>query len=158
MIYKDLAQLNQLLTNKGRLLGLDIGTKTIGVAVCDGSWLIANPKLTISRKGGEWDFAQIKKLIDENAIKAIIIGLPLNMDDSESEISKLVRKFADNLDQFLGDFKLAFFDERLSSFAAREIMHNSKTKNHRRKSLVDQIAASIILQGAIDELNSFSDK
>ncbi len=153
MIYNDLKQLNQDLPTKGRLLGLDVGTKTIGVAVCDGNWLIANPRLTISRKGGKVDFLAIGQAVEENKIAAIVIGLPLNMDGSESQMSELVRRFAAGLDKFLNGFKIIFFDERLSSFAAEELLESGKVKNNQRKGKIDQIAASVILQGAIDELN-----
>ena len=151
MIYNNLKQLNQDLPRKGRLLGLDVGTKTIGVAISDGDWLIANPKLTISRASNKKDFAMIKKIIEENKIVAIIIGLPLNMDETESKMSRFVKKFADNLDEFLIDNKIAFFDERLSSFAAGEIMQSGEAKNHQQ--LIDKIAASIILTDALCDLN-----
>ncbi|MES2677397.1 MAG: Holliday junction resolvase RuvX [Pseudomonadota bacterium] len=154
MIYNDLKQLNQDLPRKGRLLGLDVGTKTIGVAVCDGDWLVANPKLTIARKGGKTDFLVIQKIIEENKIVGIVVGLPLNMDESESAMSEFVRRFADSLDEFLSGAKIVFFDERLSSFAAEELLESGEAKNNKRKGLVDQIAASVILQGAIDLMNS----
>ena len=153
MIYNNLKQLNQHLVNKGRLLALDVGTKTIGVAISDGDWLIANPKLTIARAGNKKDFVAIKKIIEDNKIVAIIIGLPLNMNDTESKMSGFVRRFADNLDEFLIDGKIVFFDERLSSFEAKEIMHSGKAKNHQHYQLVDKIAASIILTGALQELS-----
>ena len=144
MIYNNLKELNQHLPNKGRLMALDVGTKTIGIAICDGNWLIANPKLTISRVGGKKDFLAIAKIIEENKIAAIIIGLPINMDESESEMSKFVRKFANNLDDFLNanqiKNKITFFDERLSSFEAEEIMQSGKVKHNKRKKLIDQIA------------------
>ena len=98
MIYNNLKQLNQDLPHKGRLLGLDIGTRTIGVAICDGDWLVANPKITIARRGGMKDFLAIEKIIGEHKIVAIVIGLPINMDESESQMSKFVRKFTGNLD------------------------------------------------------------
>lgn len=156
MIYSNLKQLNQELPAKGRLLGLDVGTKTIGVAVCDGDWLIANPRFTISRKGGEADFLAIKDFVKTNQIVAIVVGLPLNMDGSESEISKFVRRFTKRLDEFLGNIKIIFFDERLSSFAAEELLESGKVKNNKRKGLIDQIAASVILQGVVDELGELA--
>jgi putative holliday junction resolvase len=154
MIYNDLKQLNQDFPNKGRLLGLDVGTKTIGVAVCDGDWLVANPRLTIYRKGGKVDFLAIKNFIVENKIVAIVVGLPLNMDGTKSAMSEFIRKFALGLDEFLEDFKIIFFDERLSSFAAEELLESGQVKNNLRKGKIDQIAASVILQGAVDVLNS----
>jgi putative Holliday junction resolvase len=153
MIYSNLKQLNQHLANKGRLMALDVGTKTIGVAISDGDWLIANPRLTIGRVGNKKDFLLIKKIIEENKIVATIIGLPLNMDESESKMSEFVRRFANNLDEFLIDKKIAFCDERLSSFAAAEIIHNGRAKNYQYEQLIDQIAASVILKDALDELN-----
>ncbi len=155
MIYNDLKQLNQDLPKKGRLLGLDVGTKTIGVAVCDGDWLVANPRLTIYRKGGKVDFLAIKNFIVENKIVAIVVGLPLNMDGTKSAMSEFIRKFALGLDEFLEDFKIIFFDERLSSFAAEELLESGQVKNNLRKGKIDQIAASVILQGAVDDLNQF---
>jgi putative holliday junction resolvase len=153
MIYNDLKQLNQDLPNKGRLLGLDVGTKTIGVAVCDGDWMVANPRLTIYRRGGKADFSAIKDCVVENKIQAIVVGLPLNMDGTESGMSEFVRKFALGLDEFLADVKIIFFDERLSSFEAEELLESGQVKNNKRKGKIDQIAASIILQGAVDGLN-----
>ncbi len=156
MIFNNLEQLNQKLADKGRLIALDLGTKTIGVAICDATWLIANPKLTLARKGGKFDFQAISQIIKENNIQAIIIGLPLNMDGSESKMSEFVRKFAFSLDKFLFEeqliSKIAFMDERLSSFAAEEIMEAGMLKNNKRKQLVDQIAASIILSNALQQL------
>lgn len=151
MIYNDLTKLNQDLPTNQRLIGLDVGTKTIGVAISDASRLIANPKLTINRKSNQTDFLLIKEIIEKNNIGAIIIGLPLNMDETESKMSEFVRKFTGNLDEFLGDFKIAFFDERLSSFAAEEIMQNGKARD---KTLIDQIAASVILQNALDNMSN----
>jgi putative Holliday junction resolvase len=154
MIYNDLKQLKQDLpasgSQRGRLLGLDVGTKTIGVAISDASWLISNPRLTILRKGGKADFLAIKNFIGENKITAIVIGLPLNMDGSESAMSDFVRKFAIRLDEFLINSKITFFDERLSSFEAEELMESGKIKNNKRKEKIDQIAASLILQGALE--------
>lgn len=154
MIYNDLEQLKQALPSKGRMIGLDVGTKTIGVAICDDTWFIASPKLTIGRKGEKTDFPLIQKIIEENKIAAIVIGLPLNMDGSESDMSKFVIKFSENLDKFLNNSKIVFFDERLSSFEAKEMMHQAQTKKHRRDQVIDQIAASVILQGAIDLMAS----
>lgn len=156
MIYNSSQQLKQDLANKGRLIGLDVGTKTIGVATCDDSWLITTPKLTIKRQGEKTDFPKIKNIIDENKIVAIVVGLPLNMDGTESKMSEFVRKFTKNLDEFLSDMKIIFFDERLSSFEAEEIMREAKTKKNRKDEVIDQIAASVILQGALDSFNSNS--
>jgi putative Holliday junction resolvase len=150
MIYTDLEKLKQDLPKKGRIMGLDLGTKTIGVAICDGDWLIANPKLTIARKGGKTDFLALQKIIEESKIVAIVLGLPINMDESENRMSFLSRQFAENLDDFLPDAKITLFDERLTSFEADEIMVEAKTKGRRLAAVVDQIAASVILQNTLD--------
>lgn len=151
MIYNNLQQLNQELPVNGRLMGLDVGTKTIGVAISDLSRLIATPRLTISRKSNLKDFFLISQIIIENNINAIVIGLPLNMDDSESPMSAFVRKFADNLDKFLVDCKIIFHDERLSSFIAENDLSEIVSKK-RQKQVVDQVAAALILQSVLDEL------
>jgi putative Holliday junction resolvase len=154
MIYTDLKKLKQDLPNKGRIMGIDLGTKTIGVAICDRDWIVANPKLTIWRKGGKTDFQALQKVIEENKIVAIVIGLPINMDETENKMSGLARRFAENLDVFLDDAKITpkitLFDERLTSFEADEIMKDAKTKGRRIDAVVDQIAASVILKNVID--------
>lgn len=150
MIYNSIKQLKQDLPNKGRLMALDVGTKTIGVATSDDLWLLSTPKLTIKRQGEKTDFPKLKTLIDEYKIAAIIVGLPLNMDGSESKMSEFVRKFTTNLESFLIDMKIGFFDERLSSFEAEEIMREAQTKRNRKDEVIDQIAASVILQNFID--------
>jgi putative Holliday junction resolvase len=156
VIYNNINQLNQDLPEQGRIMALDVGTKTIGVAISDATRIIATPKITLNRKGNQKDFVLIKKIIDENNIAALIIGLPLHMDGSESEITQFIKRFADNLDKFLLDFKMVFFDERLSSFEAEDILNERmKIRNNKKKQLVDQIAASVILQSALDEIQYF---
>lgn len=150
MIYKNINQLSQVISNKGRLLALDVGTKRIGVAISDSSRLIANPKLIINRQSNEKDFKLIKSLIIDNQISALIIGLPINMDGSENEMTIFVKKFTDLLDRFLTDANIAFFDERLSSFAAKEINLSYINIKSRKKKYYDDIAASLILQDAIN--------
>ncbi|MFT6332778.1 MAG: putative Holliday junction resolvase [Lentimonas sp.] len=154
MIYKNLTNFQQDLPKKGRMIGLDVGTKTIGVSICDDHWYISSPKTTIIRKSNAEDFVKIKQIIDESKIVGIVVGLPLNMDDSESKMSEFVRKFTGNLNNFLADQKIIFFDERLSSYEAEELMRKAGTRKGRKKAVIDQIAASVILQGLIDCLNN----
>ncbi len=153
MIYKNIKELSQEISNNGRLLGLDIGTKRIGVAISDSSRLIANPKLIIDRKSNQKDFLIIKDLIIKNQICALVIGLPINIDESENQMTIFVKKFTDLLDQFLVDVKIAFFDERLSSFAAKEINLSEFNSNFKNKPHYDDIAASLILQDAINNMS-----
>ncbi len=128
-------------------MAIDVGTKRIGIAVSDKSRMIASPKATINRKNNINDFGKIKDLILENDIKAIIIGLPLNMDESENEMSQFSRRFAKNLDEFLNDVKIYLHDERLTSFIAKDdLLTAIKGKKDKKKTIIDQMAASIILQ------------
>lgn len=153
MIYDSLEQLKKDLGKEGRIMALDVGTKTIGIAISDATRVISTPKGVIKRQGGKTDFAIIQKLSEENKISAIIIGLPLNMDGSESKITKLVKTFCQNLDNFLKTQKLIYIDERLSTFEADEFITEFKMKKSRGQ-LVDQIAASMILQSFLDLLRT----
>ena len=157
MIYDDYFSLAKNLKKEGRLLALDVGKKIIGVAISDALKMISNPKSAIIRRGSKSDFVEIKKIISDNSVEALIIGLPLNMNGSESEMSGFVRRFADNLDSFLGDYKITFFDERLTSFAAEDLIKRKvKLRKVKEKNLVDQIAASLILQSFLDELEHYN--
>ena len=134
-------------------MAIDVGTKRIGIAICDKSRMIATPKTTIIRSSNAADFAKIKQLITENDIKALIIGLPVNMDDSENEMTKFARNFAINLDRFLGDFKICFHDERLSSFMVKNDIAQIGIfgKSKKKKEVIDQMAASLILQSVLSD-------
>jgi putative Holliday junction resolvase len=150
MIFSDKDQLNQALPLKGRLIALDVGSKRIGLAICDETRFIATPKLVLHRMSNEKDFAKIKEIIDENKVVGIVVGLPLNMDESESEMSKFVRKFSDNLDNFFENkLPILLFDERLSSFEAREI---ARSKLSRKKEFCDDIAAAVILESFLQSV------
>jgi putative holliday junction resolvase len=159
VIYKEFEKLNQYLPPRGRILGLDVGTKTIGVAICDEGRDICNPKLTIKRAGNSKDFAKIAQIVAENKIVGIFIGLPLNMDGSASKMSEFAENFARNLDEFLQKngtkIGIGLVDERLSSFMAEEILLEGKLRNKakNKKKVIDQVAASIILQDGLEQLN-----
>lgn len=143
-IFSNKSQLNQAIPSLGRIMALDVGSKRIGIATCDETRTITNPRLVLSRQSNLKDFAKIKDFIAENKIIAIIIGLPLNMDGSPSEISKFVENFTQNLDDFLEkELPILLFDERLTSFAAREIEASALS---RKKEFYDDIAASVILE------------
>jgi putative Holliday junction resolvase len=135
----------------GRILGLDLGTKTIGVAVSDGMRYSATPLETIKRTKFTQDAERIIQLIAENAVAAIIIGLPLNMDGSEGPRVQSTRAFARNLSQKL-TLPIAFWDERLSTSAVTRMMIDADLRRDRRAEIVDKLAASYILQGALDRL------
>ena len=144
-IFSSKQELNQVLPKLGRIMALDIGTKRIGIAICDETRFIATPKLVINRHSNIKDFAAINNFMIENQIVAIVIGLPINMDGTQSDMSKFVTNFSQNFDNFLNQkFPILLFDERLTSFEARQIASSSLS---RKKEFCDDIAASLILEG-----------
>jgi putative holliday junction resolvase len=135
----------------GRIMGLDLGTKTIGVAVSDGMRYSATPLETIKRTKFTADAIRLDQLIAENAIVAVILGLPLNMDGSEGPRVQSTRAFARSLAQRI-TLPIAFWDERLSTSAVTRMMIDADMRRDRRAEVVDKLAASYILQGALDRL------
>jgi putative Holliday junction resolvase len=135
----------------GKLLGLDLGTKTIGVAVSDGMRYSATPLETIARTKFTADAGRLRQLIAENAIVGIVLGLPLNMDGSEGPRAQSTRAFARNLARLV-DIPIAFWDERLSTSAVTRTLIEADVRRERRGEVVDKLAASYILQGALDRL------
>ncbi|KKB13667.1 Holliday junction resolvase [Devosia geojensis] len=135
----------------GKLLGLDLGTRTIGVAVSDALRYSATPLETIKRTKFTQDAERILALIAENNAVAIILGLPLNMDGSEGPRVQSTRAFARNLAQKT-PIPIAFWDERLSTSAVTRMMIEADLRRDRRAEIVDKLAASYILQGALDRL------
>jgi putative Holliday junction resolvase len=135
------------------LVGLDLGTKTIGVAVSDTSLTIASPLALIRRKKFTVDAASLLDLIDQRGAAGLVIGLPVNMDGSEGPRCQSARAFARHFMR-LRDLPIAFWDERLSSAAVnRVLIQESDASRARRAELVDKMAAAWILQGALDRLN-----
>jgi putative Holliday junction resolvase len=134
----------------GRLAGLDVGTKTIGVAICDAMWNIASPAETIRRTKFAVDLALLKAILVKQNAKGLVIGLPLSLDGTDSPRTQSVRAFARNLDG-LG-LPLLLWDERWSTAAVTRTLIAADASRARRKELVDKLAASYILQGAIDRL------
>jgi len=135
----------------GKLLGLDLGTKTIGVAVSDGLRLTATPIETIRRQKFTKDAERLVALIAENKAVGIVLGMPLNMDGSEGPRAQSTRAFARNLGQKT-DVTIAFWDERLSTSAVTRTLIEADMSRARRREVVDKLAASYILQGALDRL------
>jgi putative holliday junction resolvase len=134
------------------LVGLDLGEKTIGVAVSDALWMIASPLETIRKTKFGDDAAQLFKLMESRGAKGIVIGLPVNMDGTEGPRSQSARAFGRNL-QRLRDIPVAFWDERLSSAAVNRMMIDEMDMTRaRRAEVVDKLAAAYILQGALDRL------
>ncbi|MEO1563799.1 MAG: Holliday junction resolvase RuvX [Pseudomonadota bacterium] len=135
----------------GVLLGLDFGEKTIGVAVSDGLRTVATPRETIKRKKFGLDADQLDRIIAETSAMGLIIGLPLNMDASEGPRCQKSRAFARNLSGRL-ELPIGFWDERLSTVAAERAMLEADMSRAKRAEAIDHVAASYILQGALDRI------
>jgi putative holliday junction resolvase len=138
------------LPSGGRLLGLDVGTKTIGTALCDAQWTIASPAKLILRAKFTADLVQITALVKDQSVEGFVIGLPLNLDGSESPRTQSTRAFARNLKP-LG-LPILLWDERWSTAAVERQMIAADVTRAKRAERVDSAAAAYILQGAIDRL------
>lgn len=142
-------------TPAGALMGLDLGTKTIGVAVSDTMRSVATPLRTLKRSKFAKDATELKSVIEERSITGIIIGLPRNMDGSEGPRAQSTRAFAKNLSNVV-HCHISFWDERLSTVAAEKALLEADTSRKRRSEVIDHVAASFILQGALDRLAKLS--
>ncbi|WP_334175604.1 Holliday junction resolvase RuvX [Pseudoxanthobacter sp.] len=142
------------LIGEARILGLDLGTKTIGLALSDVGRRIASPMETIRRTRFAADADALLDIADEFGIAAMVIGLPLNMDGSEGPRAQSTRAFVRNLAQ-LTDVPVVFWDERLSTVAVTRTLLAADTSRARRGEVVDKMAAAFLLQGALDRLNGF---
>lgn len=138
-----------------RLLGFDLGEKTIGLALSDVDRRIATPHSTIARRKFTADAAAIRAIVDEFAVGGLVYGLPVNMDGSEGPRVQATRAFARNLARSV-DLPFAFWDERLSTAAVTRAMIAADLSRRKRAVVVDQLAAAYILQGALDRMNRLS--
>ena len=138
------------LPSGGKLAGLDVGTRTIGIAICDAGWHFAGPLETIRRTKFTQDLSSIRTIIDHEGVKGLVVGLPLSMDGSDSPRTQSVRAFARNLQPL--DLPLLLWDERWSTKAVERAMIEADVSRARRAEKVDALAAAHILQGAIDAL------
>ena len=134
----------------GRLLGLDVGTKTIGVALCDARWSIASPGAALQRAKFAADRDALEMLVAREAVTGIVVGLPLNLDGSESPRTQSTRAFARNLGVLQRPILL--WDERWSTAAVERQMIAADVSRAKRAVQIDSAAAAYILQGAIDRL------
>jgi putative Holliday junction resolvase len=144
-----LNELKELKATKGRLLGLDLGEKTIGLGVSDTTWFISSPLEVIRRTTLENDFKALQKVKDDFLIAAFVIGLPINMNGSEGPQAKKARAFVDDLLKVI-DIPVYFWDERLSTVAVTRTLLEADMSRKRRSQVVDKMAATFILQGALD--------
>lgn len=158
MIVRNLSDIPAFLRKNQCLLGLDYGSKVIGVAVSDPGLCIASPLASIERKKFAADAAVLASLIVERNIGAIVIGLPKNMDGSEGPTAQAVRAFVSNLSRMGNlpdpELSVAFWDERLSTAAVERFLIAGDMSRKRRDEVVDKAAAAYILQGALDALKS----
>ncbi len=139
--------------DKSRLIGLDLGSKRIGVSICDEKQLIATPFKTINRTTAKELINELKILIEENNIKGIIIGNPLNMDGSTSSSTQSVKDTSENIEKSI-DLPICLWDERLSTVGAFNLSSQLDVNVSKREKKIDENAAAFILQGAIDFLNN----
>jgi putative Holliday junction resolvase len=150
MITAATGEFRAALPHGGRLLGLDVGTRTIGLALCDAGWTIATPAELLHRTKFAADLVRLRELAEAQAVRGLVLGLPLNMDGSDSPQTQSVRAFARNL-QPLG-LPILLWDERWSTQAVTRTLIDADASRARRAELVDKMAAAYILQGAIDAL------
>ena len=139
--------------DKCRLIGLDLGSKRIGVSICDEKQLIATPFKTINRSTSKKLIEELKSIIKENDIKGIIIGNPLNMDGSSGSSAQSVKDTSDNLEKNI-NLPICLWDERLSTVGVFNISSQLDVNVSKREKKIDENAAAFILQGALDFLNN----
>jgi putative Holliday junction resolvase len=147
--------LPHLLANDARLLGLDVGSKTIGLALSDVTRSIATPYDTVRRTKFTQDANVICQVIEKNQVGALIIGLPINLDGSEGPRAQSTRAFSRNL-AGLVEVPIAFWDERLSTAAVERHLLEADATRKRRAQVIDRMAAAYILQGALDRLKTLA--
>jgi len=154
MIFDNLNGLKSALEANRRVLGLDVGSKTIGLALSDVTLMIASPLETIQRGKFSNDLGILKNIIEEHDVGALILGLPVSMDGTEGPRCQSTRQFAANVDNAI-DISIGYWDERLSTVAVERILVEDVDMTRKRRSeVIDKAAAAYILQGALDYLKN----
>ncbi|WP_321390870.1 Holliday junction resolvase RuvX [Emcibacter sp.] len=148
----DIRDLKEKLKTGQRLLGLDLGSKTIGLALSDIMLSIASPMETIKRKKFTTDSERLLQIIREQNVGGLVLGLPMNMDGSEGPRCQSTRQFATNIQGKI-DIPIVLWDERMSTMAVTRTLLEADASRKRRSELVDKMAAAYILQGALDHLS-----
>ena len=151
MILDDVAEFNAALTPMRPIIGLDLGTVTIGLAVSDTFLGVASPLETIRRKKFGLDAARLLEVMEKRQICGLVLGLPRNMDGSEGPRCQSTRAFARNLEKLWAG-PITYWDERLSTVAAERVLLEADTSRKRRAEVIDHVAAGFILQGLLDRL------
>ncbi|EFM24610.1 MULTISPECIES: Holliday junction resolvase RuvX [Peptoniphilus] len=139
-----------------RFLGLDVGDKYIGVSISDTTCTIASNLVTIRRTSNDKAYEEIEGILNDYNIGTVVVGVPINMDGSDTVMSKRIRKFARKLTPKFG-VEVIFQDERFTSIEAERTLIQSNVRRENRKKYIDQLAASIILQTYIDRMNNDND-
>ena len=151
MIFEEISDFAAALPPMQALIGLDLGEKTIGVAVTDRFLSVATPLETVRRKKFGVDAARLQEIIAEREIGGLVLGLPRNMDGTEGPRCQSTRAFARNFEK-LAPMPITFWDERLSTVAAERALLEADTTRKRRAEVIDHVAAGYILQGVLDRL------
>ena len=151
MIFEDVAAIKDELTPGRRVLGLDLGSKTIGLALSDPSWVIASPKEVLKRTKFAADADRLAAICADNDVGALVLGLPINMNGTEGPRCQSTRQFAKNLSARL-PLPILLWDERLSTAAVTRTLLEADMSRKRRAEVVDKMAAAYILQGVLDAL------
>lgn len=153
----ELQQLKEILTESAgpsqRLMGLDVGTKTIGLALSDGGRRLASPLFTLKRQGLKQDVQAMHQLFVKHQIAAVIVGYPINMNGTEGPQCQFVRRFVEALLE-VADIPMCLWDERLSTVAVTRTLLEADMSRRKRSQVVDKMAASYILQGVLDRLRT----
>jgi putative Holliday junction resolvase len=133
----------------GRVLGIDLGTRTLGLALSDEGWTIAQPLRTLRRIGPRKDVEAVARLMEESEVERVVLGDPRNMDGSPGQLAGEVERFAAALTAATGR-PVDLWDERLTTVAAERALLEGNVRRDRRKKVIDQVAAALILQGWLD--------
>ena len=133
-----------------RIMSLDVGERTIGVAVSDLTGLIARGVETIRRTSVEKDFARLAEIISENEVSTAVVGYPKNMNGSIGERAKICEVFAEKVKEQFPNLEVVLWDERLSTVAAEKVLINADLRREKRKKIIDMMAAVVILQNYLD--------
>ena len=152
MIARNPRELEGSLGEDERWLGIDVGSKTLGLALSDVTLTIATPLDTLRRGKFAGDAESLREIVERERIGGLVLGLPLNMDGSEGPRCQSVRQFARNLETRM-DVPMTFWDERLSTVAVTRTLLDADASRKRRSEVVDKMAAAYILQGALDSLD-----
>jgi len=155
MITASPAEFAAAVPDGGKLVGLDVGTKTIGLAICDPGWSFAGPSETIRRTRFSADLQALRAFVEREGVAGMVVGLPLNLDGSDSPRTQSVRAFARNL-LALG-LPILLWDERWSTQAVERAMIDADVSRAKRAEAIDKLAAAHILQGAIDALANIAE-